>query len=149
MNNEVKPPEQLNDRQITIAKEWVNNELNARLPQSEFCKNHNLSTATLAKLRKENIDFQNYVKALKGELISNDEVRAYQVAKQHIINRVNSDSPTEKEIQQFLEHFDYVVQYEKIKAMDALGINKAGESTSNNKSVEEKKTMLLNRLKKK
>lgn len=144
---DVKPPEKLTERKVKVAKAWVNNELNERLPQSEFCKKYNLSTATLAKWKGEDIDFQNYVKALKGELISNDEVRAYQVAKQHIINRVNSDNPTEKEIQQFLEHFDYVVQYEKQKAMESLGINKYGEASNDARTLEQKRNVLLSRLK--
>ncbi|WP_010530919.1 phBC6A51 family helix-turn-helix protein [Lentibacillus jeotgali] len=141
----IEPPEKLTERQVKIAKAWVQNGLNNRLPQGEFVKKFNMSTATLSKWLK-NPDFSAYVQELKGELISSDELRAYDVVKKHILARVNSDNPTEKEINMYLEHFDYVVQYEKQKAMQRMGITEKGKP-SDDRTVEDKKASLLTRLK--
>lgn len=144
--DEVKAPDSLSERQIMIAKELVNNDLNEGLPQADFCRKHNLSTATLAKWNKD-IDFSKYIQDLKGEVISSDELKAYEVVKRHILERVNSANPSDKDIQMYIDNFQYVVKYQQQKQMEKLGIDvKTGKST-NPVDIEERKKSLLHRLK--
>lgn len=145
-NNDVKPPEKLNDRQIKIAKAWMENEIGDRLPQSEFCKKHGLSTATLSKWKNENIHFQSYVQTLKGEAIPNDEVTAYHVIKRDILKRINSGNYTDAERDFYMNHFKHVIEYEKQKAMRELGINPDNPAGEDTRTVDEKKATLLSRL---
>ncbi|WP_163971816.1 phBC6A51 family helix-turn-helix protein [Oceanobacillus halotolerans] len=145
--NDVKVPPQLTERQAHIAREWVDNEMNTGLTINQFCSKHSLSSATFTKWKNTNIDFQTYCQALKGELISSDELRAYEVVKRHILERVNSANPTEKDINMFIENFDYVVKFQQAKAMQKLGINNKGEASTDTRTVEEKKASLLSRLK--
>lgn len=144
--NEVEAPKELSTRQINIARAIVENELKEGLTQQDFCRKHSMSSATLAKWRKD-VTFSGFVSDLKGEIISSSELQAYEVVKRHILQRVNSANPTDKDIQMFMENFDYVVKYEQQKAMEKLGINKQGENVSNTKSLAEKKAGLLQRLK--
>lgn len=143
---EIKPPESLSERKIAIAKARVHNELNEGLNQEDFCRKYGLSTATLHKWMKE-VDFTRYIQDLKGEVISSDELKAYEVVKRHILERVNSANPSEKDINLYLDNFDYVVKYQQQIAMEKLGINKTGEASTDNRTVEQKKQTLLSRLK--
>lgn len=143
---QVPAPEELSQRKKNIAVAYVNNELKEGLTVQEFCRKHGLSSATLTKWNKD-VVFTKYIQNLKGEAISSDELKAYEVVKQKILERVNSANPTEKDIQLFLDNFDYVVKYQQQKAMEKLGINKAGETTSDMKTIDEKKNRLLKRLK--
>lgn len=143
---DVKPPVQLSDRQIDIAKALVNNELNEKLTQLDFCKKHSLSSATLSKWNKDAI-FSKYVMDLKGEVISQDEIQAYEIVKRHILARVNSNNPTEKDINLYLDNFQWVIKYMQQKEMEKLGINKNGKASNDARTLDEKRNVLLSRLK--
>ncbi|WP_200411246.1 phBC6A51 family helix-turn-helix protein [Virgibacillus salexigens] len=142
----VPVPTGLTERQQNIAKAWVDNELNDGLTVQEFCRKNSLSSATLSKWNKD-IDFSKYVQDLKGEVISSDEIRAYEVVKKHILERVNSANPSDKDIQMFTDHFQYVVKYEQHKAMEKLGIAPNGQPSRDNRTLQEKKEALFRRLK--
>lgn len=142
---EIKPSEKLSHRQIKIAEAWVQNGLHERLSQEEFCRRYSLSTATLAKWKNINIDFQNYVNELKGSVITGDEITAFNVIKRDILKRINTGNYTDTEREFYMKHFKHVIDYENQKAMDKLGITASGELTT--KSVEQRKNILLQRLK--
>jgi hypothetical protein len=140
----VPVPQSLSDRQIKVAKAWVQNEMNEGLNQSDFCRKLNLSTATLHKWLKD-IAFSKYVQDLKGQVISEDEILAYHAVKRHILQRVQKQNPTDKDIQLFTENFEYVIRHEQQKAMEKLGITPEGKQ-DDSRSIEDKKAALLQRL---
>lgn len=145
--DKIPVPEGLKERQIKVAKEYViDKQTKEGFTIGDFCKDRNLSTATFYKWM-EDYKFNSYIQNLQGEFITDDERQAYQVVKKKIMQRATSKNASLKEIELFLETFDYVVQDENHKALEKLGINPNKQNgNTDTRTVEQKKQALLNRL---
>ena len=140
---EIPIPNQLTDRQITIAQSYVIDRHEKGLTIAEFCDKHSLGTATLYKWQKENKEFNNYLNALQGNIIGDDEREAYQKVKRKIMELATAKNAGVKEIQLFTDHFQEVVQAEKREALRKLGISSDGNASSDVRTVEEKRQSYL------
>jgi len=146
--DKIPVPEGLKERQIKIAKQYViDKQTKEGFTVNGFCKDRNISTATFYKWM-DDYKFSSYINALQGEFITDDERQAYQIVKKRIMQMATSKNASLKELEMFMDAFDYVVQAEKIEAMKKLGINPNNQNANTDtRTVEQKKRILLNRLK--
>ncbi|WP_342533473.1 phBC6A51 family helix-turn-helix protein [Lysinibacillus sp. FSL K6-0057] len=142
--NEIPAPPSLSENMVSFAKKYVKLRIVDGLSIGDICKELKISTQTFYKWDK--IDaFNEYLKALEATYVSADEVDAYNRVRQYILKMVSKDSPSDKHVDMFIKHFSYVVEAENHKRMQQLGIN-TNATSSNFKTVEERKASLLGRL---
>lgn len=145
--DKVEIPKGLSVRQVEIAKAWVDFERNVGGTVEEFIKaNKPFSSSTFYKWR-EDYQFNYYIRNLMGEVITSDERQAYQAVKTRIIEMATSPNANIREIELFTEHFKYVVDAEKLEAMDKLNIVPEGKEITDNRTLEERKNALFAKLK--
>lgn len=141
---EIPVPPTLSVNMVSFAKKYVKLRIVDGLSIGDICKELKVSTQTFYKWDK--IDaFNEYLKALEATYVSADEVEAYNKVRQYILKMVSKDSPSDKHVEMFLKHFNHVVESENHKRMQQLGIN-TNATSSNFKTVEERKASLLERL---
>jgi len=144
---EIPIPDQLTPRQVTIAQSYVIDRHEKGLTIKEFCDKHSLGTASLYKWQRENDAFNQYVNALQGNIVGDDEREAYKKVKSKIMELATAKNAGVREIQLFTDHFQEVVEAEKREALQKLGISPDKGGTADTRTVEEKKAVLLSRLK--
>ncbi|MGP4071303.1 phBC6A51 family helix-turn-helix protein [Piscibacillus sp. B03] len=142
----IEPDSSLKERQIRLAKAFVKDTHELGLGVTDFTKKYNVSTKTWYEWLK-NPKFERYINDLKGHIISDDEKEAYHIVKKKIMANATKRDASPKEIEQFLDTFEYVVQAEKMEAMKKLGINPDTNNSSDARTLEQKKLGLLDRLK--
>lgn len=144
--NEVTVPGELNERQVTLAKAYVKDKHELGVGVSDFCSKYSVSTATWYKWL-DNPKFDRYINNLQGNIISDSEKEAYHIVKKKIMQMATKKDASVKEIELFNQHFSYVIEAEKRKAMKELGLTPEGEKGNANRTLAEKKNVLLSRLK--
>jgi cysteine synthase len=145
LKKEIPVPKGLTERQIYLAKAFVKERHETGISIADFCKNHGISLKTWYEWLKDDV-FESYLTALGGSIISDDERQAYQQVKKKIMQMATKQNASVREIELFLNTFSYVVEAEKQERMKELGIVPAHEK-ANEKTLEEKKAILVSRLK--
>lgn len=140
---EIIPPAVLNEKQIKVAQQFVKMRFDG-LSVEDACKAIPVSTATLYKWKAKQPVFASYMNALESSMVNEDEREAYKNVKAYIIRMVNVKNPSDKHVDMFMKHFEYVVNAENARRMAELGII---TDTKDFKTVEERKASLLTRLK--
>lgn len=141
---EVYIPPTISKDMADFAKKFVKLRFVDGLSIGDICKELKISTQTFYKW-KEIDAFNEYLKALEATYVSADEVEAYDKVRQYILKMVSKDNPSDKHVEMFLKHFNHVVESENYKRMQQLGIN-TNATSSNFKTVDERKASLLGRL---
>ncbi|WP_369355885.1 phBC6A51 family helix-turn-helix protein [Lysinibacillus capsici] len=144
--NSVPAPPNLSPEQIRLAKLYVKERHETRITVGAFCSKYKKSTATFTEWKKQP-EFAGYLVSLGGSLVSEDSWATYEVVKRKIEAMATAEKAGVKEIQLYLQTFDHIVQADRQRHMEALGINDKGINTTNTKTVEERKAVLLTRLK--
>lgn len=141
---EIPVPPTLSENMVSFAKKYVKLRIVDGLAIGEICNELGTSTKTFYKWEK--IDaFNEYLKALEASYITENEVDAYNHVRKHILKMVSKDNPSDRHVDMFIKHFSHVVEAENRKRMQQLGIN-TNATSSNFKTVEERKACLLGRL---
>ncbi|VVM35293.1 phBC6A51 family helix-turn-helix protein [Terribacillus sp. AE2B 122] len=143
--NKVPVPAELKERQVTLAKAYVKDKHELGLGVSDFCSNYSVSTATWYKWL-DNPRFEGYINNLQGNIISDSEKEAYHIVKKKIMQMATKKDASVKEIDLFLDTFAYVVEAEKRKAMQELGITPEGDKGNDTRTIDQKKNALISRL---
>lgn len=143
--NAIKKPDSISDRDAGLAKAFAKGKMMEGFTVGSFCKEHSVSTKTWYELLADN-DFKAYLSQIQAVLIPDDERQAYEAMKKHLLKIPYLQNPTPKQIEIFMDVFSYVVEADKRDRMDALGIAD-GNKPVNEKTVDEKKAILLSRLK--
>lgn len=142
---QVPVPDKLSQRQIMIAKAWTKEKHETGITVKDFCSKYNLSSATFYKWQ-DDLTFSKYLSDLSGEIITDDEREAYEKVKKKIMQLATQKNASVKEIQLFTDHFQYIVENEKRETMKKLGINPDAGNSADNRSIEDKKAILIGRL---
>ncbi|MGK7380020.1 phBC6A51 family helix-turn-helix protein [Planococcus sp. 1R117A] len=137
-------PATLNDKQIELATSYARGKLMDGFTISEFCKNQGISTKTWYSYL-ENDDFKQYLDAVMGSVVPDDERQAFAAMKKHVMKFAYKQNPTPKEIELFYQTFGYIAESDKRDQMEKLGLNEV-KTGSDFKTVEERKASLLSRL---
>ncbi|PYZ99091.1 hypothetical protein CR205_11190 [Alteribacter lacisalsi] len=146
--NSVDKPERLTERQAVIARKLAMSQMNENHSIEQFCKANGMSTKTLYAWKDEVPEFEHYLNQLSDAIVPEDERKAFQKIKKKIMAIADKKSPSEKEINLFLDTFSYVAEADKRERARALGIDSGnGNTGSDNMSIEDKKNVLLKRLK--
>jgi cysteine synthase len=145
VKKEVPVPKGVTEQQVRLAKAFVQERYETGISIADFCRNNGISTKTWYEWMKDEV-FESYLKALGGSIISDDERQAYQQVKKKIMEMATKPTASVREIELFLNTFSYIVDAEKQERMKELGIVPAHEKASE-KTIEEKKMILLQRLK--
>lgn len=143
---EIPVPASLSSEQVNLAKAFVMERHQTGISISDFLSKHSKSTKSWYEWLKQP-EFESYLKALGGTIVSDDERQAYQIVKKKIMQMATKQSASVKEVELFLSTFSYVVESEKQERMKELGIVPAHEKTPTGKTVEDRKALLLQRLK--
>ncbi|KOS67117.1 hypothetical protein AEA09_14790 [Lysinibacillus contaminans] len=143
--NAIKPPLTLSEQQVNLVKKLVKGRMLEGFTVQNFCKENSISTKTFYEWQ-ESSDFTYYLNEIQNAVIPSDEKEAFQKLKKHILKIADKQNPSIKEIELFTNTFSYVVEQDKRDRMEALGMS--GITKLNTaKSLEEKKSLLLQRLK--
>lgn len=138
----VRVPASLTDRQVKLAKKFVYERQEKGITVRQFC-NDNISSKSWYDW-KEIPAFDQYLSDLSGSLITDDVVEAYGKVKKRILHLATKDTASIKELELFNDHFSGVIEYEKLKELERLGISDKRVDT---KTTEEKRNSLIHRLK--
>lgn len=141
----VPVPKGLSAKQIKIAKHNAIERMKDGYTIGGFCKEFNVSTATFYKWL-DIPEFNKYLTALSGAIIPDDEMQAYRMMKKHVAKLAYKQNPTPKEVELFMDVYGYLVEHDKRKQAEKLGLNKPVSDKADNRTVEEKRNALLNRL---
>ncbi|MFJ7727483.1 hypothetical protein ACIQXV_15130 [Neobacillus sp. NPDC097160] len=144
--NQIPVPSSLSPEQVNLAKAFVQERHTSGISVSDFLSKHGKSTKTWYEWQKDEV-FDSYLKALGGTIVSDDEREAFQIVKKKIMQMATKQSASVKEVELFLSTFQYVVEAEKQDRMKELGIQPAHEKARNERTVEDRKAVLLQRLK--
>lgn len=147
IKKEIPVPSSLSSEQVNLAKAFVKERHEMGINIADFLSKHGKSSRTWYAWINENPVFESYLKALGGAIVSDDEREAYQVVKQKIMQMATKQSASVKEVELFLNTFSYVVEAEKQERMKELGIVPAHEKARTETTVEDRKALLLKRLK--
>ena len=143
---EIPVPASLSEEQVRLAKAFVIDRHENNTPVAEFLAKHHKGKNTWYKWINENPVFASYLKAL-GNTVANDEEReSYQIVKRKIMENATKKDASPRDIELYLTHFEYVILAEKQERMRELGITPEHEK-GNQKSFEERRNILLSRLK--
>lgn len=142
----VPAPASLSPEQIRLAKLYIKERHETRITVGEFCSKYKKSTATWMEWKKLP-NFAGYLVSLGGSLVSEDSWKTYDIVRKKIEAMATAEKAGIKEIQLYLSVNDHIVQADRQRQMEALGINDKGINTTNTKTVEERKAVLLTRLK--
>ncbi|WP_347861550.1 phBC6A51 family helix-turn-helix protein [Salimicrobium sp. PL1-032A] len=146
----IEPPMKLTDQQVKLAKQYAYERLKEGFTIASFCSNNNLSSKTFY-VWKEQSEFMEYLNRVQDALLPEDAVQAYENVKKKVIEMANKGGATNlKEIKLFQETFPSVVESDRRKQLEELGLDQNGKAKQGNitKSPEEHKESLLRRLKK-
>ncbi|XRD24529.1 phBC6A51 family helix-turn-helix protein [Lysinibacillus fusiformis] len=141
---EIPVPPTLSENMVSFAKKYVKLRIVDGLAIGEICKKLGTSTKTLYSWQ-ENEAFNSYLKTLEASYVNEDEIEAYNHVRKHILKMVSKENPSDRHVDMFIKHFSHVVEAENHKRMHRLGIN-TNATSSNFKTVEERKASLLGRL---
>lgn len=144
--NAITVPSHLSERQISLAKQFVKSRMMDGFTIAKFCKENGISTKTWYGFMEDE-HFQYYLQEIQGAVIPTDEREAYEKIKKKIMEIADKQNPSVKEIELFTDTFAYVVEADKRERMDALGLTEEAVKASSFKTVDEKKALLLSRLK--
>ena len=143
---EVIPPTTLSKEQVKFAQQFVKMRFVDGLSIADACKTLSSSTATFYRW-KEQPAFESYLKALESSMVADDEREAYRNVKAYILRKVNEANPSDKHIEMFMKHFEYVIEAENSRRMAELGITKTASGKQDFRTLDERKSILLSRLK--
>ncbi|QPC47363.1 phBC6A51 family helix-turn-helix protein [Mangrovibacillus cuniculi] len=143
--NAIKPPASLSVQQVELAKKFVKAKMLEGFTVGGFCKENRLSTSTWYEWQ-ESADFKKYMDEVQSAVIPSDERDAFQAMKKHILKLAYLQNPTPKQVELFMDTFEYVAEADKKERMKALGISDEAKG-SDEKTIEEKRKRLLTRLK--
>lgn len=141
----VEVPKGLSTRQIQIAKHYTIEKMKQGFTINAFCKEFSVSTKSWYEWINEP-SFNEYLTALSNAVIPDDEAEAYQQMKKHILRIAYKQNPTPKEIELFMSVFSYHAEADKRYQMEKLGLNKEQSGKVDNRTIEERRNVLLSRL---
>ncbi|MGM0835416.1 MAG: hypothetical protein ACQEV7_04620 [Bacillota bacterium] len=142
---EVPVPSGLSEEQVRLAKAYVMERHTSGISIADFLSKHKKSTKSWYQWL-ENEVFASYLKALGGTIVSDDEREAYQIVKKKIMSMATKQNASVKEVELFLNTFSHIVEAEKQDRMKELGIVPAHEKAVSEKTVAERKNILIGRL---
>lgn len=137
-------PGQLHDNDIALAKDYAAAQFESDFNIAGFCKKHGISTKTWYAKYKSDTVFMDYVDRIVTNHISDDERKAYQKMKQHVLRFAYKDRPTISEMKLFFQTFEYLLKADEIEQKKRFGID--GDMVEPTTSIDEKKQQLLTRL---
>lgn len=140
----IKIPHTLTDRQVALAKQFVQARMMDGFSVGAFCKENGMSTATWYKWSEDDA-FKAYLNELSDAIVPTDEKEAYSKIKKLIMKIAEKENPSIKEIELFTDTFSYVVEADRRERMQALGLG--ATPSADVVSVEERKASLLSKLK--
>jgi hypothetical protein len=145
---DVPVPYGLNDRQVNIAQDYVVSRLQDGFTINDFVSKHNLSTKTFYAW-KEQEGFTSYIEGLNEVLIPSDVLSAVEKFRKRVMEFVEKETMTKEEMHQFHTMFKPVIDASNRMEAEKLGLNiSAGSPASQStKTLEERKAILLHRLK--
>lgn len=144
---EIPVPDSLSTEQVNLAKAFVAERYETGISVNDFITKHGKSTATwYGDKYMKNPVFESYLKALGGAIVSDESWETYELVKKKIEKLATAEKAGVKEIQLYLQAFDFMVQADRQKQMSKLGIVPAHEKGTE-KTLEERKANLLSRLK--
>lgn len=135
-------PVGLHERQIDLAKSYTYRKKYEGITISDFCSKGNVSSGTWyawVKLKA----FQHYLDMLNGAVTETNEMEAYEVVKQRVLELATEKNADIKAINLYTEFFKEVVDYQRMKARQALGLSGGVDG----RTIKEKRDTLLSRLK--
>ena len=144
--NAITVPPHLSDKQVMLAKQFVQSRMMDGFTIADFCKENGISSKTWYEY-KEDEHFNVYLNEIQNAVIPSDEREAYEKIKKKIMQIADKQNPSVKEIELFTDTFAYVVEADKKERMDKLGLTNKAVKASSHRTVEEKKASLLSRLK--
>ncbi|GGF16931.1 hypothetical protein GCM10010954_14470 [Halobacillus andaensis] len=142
---EISIPYGISKEQAEKAKRFVIARHQEGISITDFCKREGISTKTFYQWKDDKV-FSSYLTALGETIVTDDESEAWQQVKKKIMKLATSEKAGAKEISLFMESFEYVVEAEKQARMKELGIVPEHEKRGSEKSLEDKKAVLIQRL---
>ncbi|EKN71298.1 hypothetical protein BABA_02162 [Neobacillus bataviensis LMG 21833] len=145
---DVPVPYGLDTKAVSIAQDLVVSRLQDGFTVADFCSRNSISTKTFY-VYKEKQEFNDYVEALNEILIPSDVLSAVDKFRLKVMQFVEKETMSKDEMNQFYTMFKSVIDASNRMEAERLGLNVSAGSTANQsaKSVEEKKAVLLARLK--
>ncbi|TYS87504.1 phBC6A51 family helix-turn-helix protein [Rossellomorea aquimaris] len=144
--HDIEVPYGVTGEQVAVAKFYVTNKLKNGFTKEKMFKHFSMSSKTFYKWM-ENEAYQKYINEMAHILLPEDELQAVQKMKKKVMAFADKQSVSSAEMKMFMDVFGYVVEADNRIQAQKLGISKDGTGTSAPKSVDEKKQLLLQRLK--
>jgi hypothetical protein len=144
---DIPVPYGVDERQATIARDFVVSRLQDGYTVEGFCRKHSLSTKSFYKY-KENEAFAKYVDQLNEVLIPKDVLSAVDKFRLKVMAFVEKDNMSKDEMSQFYNMFKPVIDASNRMEAERLGltVNTGSTSATTTQSVEERKNALVARL---
>lgn len=142
--NAIEPPHTLSDRQVHLAKLFVKEQMLDGFTVQNFCSANSLSSKSWYSWI-DDADFKYYLNQIQDAVIPQDEKKAYEQMKKHLLKIPYMQNPSPKQIELFMDVFSYLADHDKKQKMESLGISNTNK-TSSSKSVEDRKNALIGRL---
>jgi predicted DNA-binding protein len=143
--HDIEVPYGVAGQMVQVAKYYATNRLTDGFTKEKMFKHFSMSSKTYYKWL-ENESYQKYINEMEHLLLPEDELEAFRKMKLKVMAFADKQSVSSAEIKMFMDFFGYVAKADEKIQSEKLGINKDG-TTSTPKSVEEKKNLLLQRLK--
>lgn len=144
--HDIEVPYGVTGEMVAVAKYYVTNKLKDGFTKEKMFKHFSMSSKTYYKWM-ENKDYKKYINEMEHILLPQDELEAVQKMKKKVMAFADKQSVSSAELKLFMDVFGYVVEADNRIQAEKLGISKDGNGSSTPKSVEEKKNLLLERLK--
>ncbi|MCA1024282.1 phBC6A51 family helix-turn-helix protein [Halobacillus litoralis] len=144
----IEQPEKLTDQQVQLAKNFAQARIQEGFSIGSWCSDVGISTKTWYGW-KEDADFMDYLNQVQDSMLPEDAVQAYENIKKKVIQLASKQGTTSiKEVQLFNEMFPAVVESDRRKQLEELGLNADGKEKGKERtpSVEERKANLLGKL---
>ncbi|MBN9653616.1 hypothetical protein J0K78_04990 [Halobacillus sp. GSS1] len=145
----IEPPEKLTDQQVQLVKNFAQARMEEGFSIGSFCQNNSISTKTWYGW-KEDADFMEYLNQVQDSMLPEDAVKAYENIKKKVIELAGKQGSTSiKEVQLFNEMFPAVVESDRRKQLEELGLDVNGKEKKAGRTPtpEERKARLLSKLK--
>ncbi|BDG37240.1 phBC6A51 family helix-turn-helix protein [Saccharococcus caldoxylosilyticus] len=144
----VEVPASLSEKQVKIAQAYAKGQFLDNFTIADFCKEQGISTKTFySDEYKGNPVFMDYVTKLINSIVPQEELEAYKQMKKHVLKLAYKENPSVKEILLFFDALNYLKELDQRQQMERLGLLNTHNTTGSNKTLDEKKAILVGRLK--
>lgn len=146
--HDVPVPTGVNEKMVEVAKDYVTSRLKNEFTMETFLKRNGIDSKKWYYKWIVMPEYKEYIDELTNVLIPQDELEAVRKFRKKVMAYADKDSLSSAEMKLFQDLFAPIIEADIKMQMQKLGLNKEdGLNESSNKSVEEKKAILLGRLK--